>query len=59
MEINDKFKQLKNADWQSGIRIQLMRFKSLPFKEKIKIVEDMESMVVFFKQKKRTRVTGK
>jgi hypothetical protein len=58
MEINDKFKQLKNADWQSGIRIQLMHFKSLPFKEKIKIVEDMESMIVFFKQKKQKRVSA-
>jgi hypothetical protein len=55
------FKQKKTQikikqDWDRGVRLQLLRFRSFPIKKKIKIVEDMEIVAQFMQRKKKQRL---
>jgi hypothetical protein len=48
-------KAAAKPDWNSGVRLQLLHFRSLPIKEKIQIVEDMEFLTRFMLEKKKQR----
>ena len=51
-------KAAAKPDWNSGVRLQLLHFRSLPIKEKIQIVEDMDQLALFMLEKKKKRETA-
>lgn len=49
-------KAAAKPDWNSGVRLQLLHFRSLPIKEKIQIIEDMELLAGYMLKKKKSRL---
>jgi hypothetical protein len=48
----------KHPDWESGVKLQLMSFKSFPIKKKIKMVEEMEYLAKYMLRKKKSKAVS-
>jgi hypothetical protein len=48
----------RQPDWDSGVKLQLLHFRSLSIRKKVKIVEEMEGLARYMSERKKRRLSA-